>query len=103
MTSEFPREVLSDIELRLVSLVARKPRTGREVAVEWRLRTGSDIGDGTMYTTLTKLETWGFVTKTDDLAHGRVRVYRATARGREMLVVSRHHHLAMAKLAAVSA
>lgn len=87
--------------MRLVALCASR-RTGREVAEQWEIEVGEPLGNGTLYTTLSRLAERGLMTKSRG-ADDRSRSFVATPAGRAALSLTRRHYLALVRFATVPA
>jgi DNA-binding PadR family transcriptional regulator len=85
-----PRDPLptGQIDLLLLSLVARRPAHGYIIIEELRLLTAGalDLPEGTIYPALYRLERLGLVTSGESTVDGRRRrIYRITPPGRTAL------------------
>ena len=80
---------LGFVKIHILYHAAREPIFGAEIAVELG-RHGYDVSPGTLYPTLHRLETAGYLESHSRVVNGKMRrYYRATAEGKRVLVDSR--------------
>ncbi len=83
--------------------LTRGERTCREIAALYRKRFGGELGEGTLYTTLTRLAARGLIEEGPPPAPNddqRLRWYRITAAGEEVLRGASEHVRKMVRVLA---
>ena len=80
---------LGFVKIHILYHASKEPIFGVEIANELA-RHGYNISPGTLYPTLHRLETEGYLESSSRVVHGRVRrYYQATAKGKMVLEQSR--------------
>jgi DNA-binding PadR family transcriptional regulator len=80
--------------LLLVIVEAKAGITGRDVAETYKRMIGERLSFGSLYTTLSRLQESGYVTKTEvtaDSRDNRLVMYGITSRGKEKIVSARKY------------
>ncbi|MEM7248533.1 MAG: PadR family transcriptional regulator, partial [Acidobacteriota bacterium] len=84
-------------EMQLLALVVVE-RSGLEVADLFKRETGNSISPGSLYTTFRRLREAGWVkARSDEDEDGRVRYFKLTGTGVEVLNAARAHYARLAR------
>jgi DNA-binding PadR family transcriptional regulator len=87
----------SELEFQLLAIVSSGELSGRDVARRFKAEEGRNLSNGTLYTTLQRMEDLGWVAVRVDEGNRTTRLFKLTRKGREVLARQRDGYLRLSR------